>query len=158
MGPRAFAEHALAAYGVRLTEAEAARLRERFFQAYPGLRAWHRRARGDGPVEVRTASGRRRVVKTFTERLNTPVQGTGADGLKLALALLWETRDRCPGAAPVLAVHDELVVEADADGAEAARDWLVGCMRQGMEAFLKKVPVEVEAVICQDWAGTEPSP
>jgi DNA polymerase-1 len=158
MGPRAFAEHAQAAYGVGLTEAEAARLRERFFQAYPELRAWHRRARGDGPVEVRTASGRRRVVNSFTERLNTPVQGTGADGLKLALALLWETRDRCPGAAPVLAVHDELVVEADAGEAEAARDWLVGCMRRGMEAFLKKVPVEVEAVICRDWAGTGPSP
>jgi len=104
-------------------------------------------------VEVRTASGRRRVVETFTERLNTPVQGTGADGLKLALALLWETRDRCPSAAPVLAVHDELVVEADAGEAEAARDWLVDCMRRGMEGFLKQVPVEVEAVICRDWAG-----
>ena len=34
----------------------------------------------------------------LTDRLNAPVQGTGADGLKLALALLWERRDECPGA------------------------------------------------------------
>ena len=28
----------------------------------------------------------------FTEKLNTPVQGTGADGLKRAMGLLWERR------------------------------------------------------------------
>jgi len=32
-------------------------------------------------------------VKSFSEKLNTPVQGKGADGLKLALALLWERRE-----------------------------------------------------------------
>jgi DNA polymerase-1 len=38
------------------------------------------------------------------------VQCTGADGLKFALALLWERRHECPGAAPILAVHDEVIV------------------------------------------------
>jgi len=31
-------------------------------------------------------------VQQLTEKLNTPVQGTGADELKRALALLWERR------------------------------------------------------------------
>jgi hypothetical protein len=45
-------------------------------------------------------------------------QGTGADGLKLALALLWERREEAPGAFPVLAVHDEIVIECDEAKAE----------------------------------------
>ena len=33
------------------------------------------------------------------------MQGIGADGLKLALALLHERRAGCPGKVPILAVH-----------------------------------------------------
>jgi len=54
-------------------------------------------------------------VEKLTERLNAPVQGTAADGLKLALALLWERRHECLGAVPVLVCHDEVVVECDAE-------------------------------------------
>jgi DNA polymerase-1 len=91
-------------------------------------------------------------VAKFTEKLNTPVQGTGADGLKRALALLWETRDRCPSAAPVLVVHDEIVLEVDAAEAEGARVWLVDAMRDGMAPYLPRVPIEVEAKIGPDWS------
>ena len=59
-----------------------------------GRRAWLR-----GGTETRTFIGRRRVdVEKLIDRLNTPVQRTGADDLKLALALLWERRGKCPGA------------------------------------------------------------
>ena len=58
----------------------------------------------------------------FTQLINTPVQRSGADGLKLALALLWERRDQCPGAFPVLAIHDEIVIEVTQDRAEAAKE------------------------------------
>ena len=60
----------------------------------------------------------------YTHRLNSPVQGTEADGAKLAMALLWERRHLCPGAFPVLFCHDEIVVEASADQADAAAAWL----------------------------------
>jgi DNA polymerase I len=53
-------------------------------------------------------------VEKLTDRLNTPVQGTGVDGLKVALALLWERRNQCPGAVPILVCHDEVVVECAA--------------------------------------------
>ena len=46
-------------------------------------------------------------VEKLTDRLNAPVQGSAADSLKLALALLWERRGECPGATPVLVCHDE---------------------------------------------------
>ena len=65
-------------------------------------------------------------VQKLADRLNAPVQGTGADGLKLALALLWERRDECPEAMPVLACHDEVVVECDAQQAGGGGKGLAG--------------------------------
>ncbi len=157
MGATAFAAHALQGYGVTLTEAQAAEMREKFFDAYPGLRRWHR-AQPRGPMTTRTLLGRTRcAVEKFTEKLNTPVQGSGADGLKLALAELWESRGRCPAARPVLAVHDELVIEAPAEAAEPARRWLVACMQRGMGEVLRQVPAVVEATIVRDYGGA-PAP
>lgn len=143
-------------YGVELSEAEAMQFRTRFFTTYPGLRAWHRKHVGEArPIDTRTLAGRRRLdVTHFTEQINTPIQGTGADGLKAALALLWETRDRCPSAAPVLVVHDEIVLECDQADVERAQAWLVDCMVRGMASFLERVPVVVEATAERDWSGT----
>src|SRR4029450_7202775 len=112
-----FREYAKSEYGLDLTEAEARCYRDGFFSAYPGLRAWPDRVgQSAAAVETRTLTGRRRLdVARYSEKLNSPVQGTGGDGLKLALALLWERRDQAPGAFPVLAGHDEIVLEADTD-------------------------------------------
>jgi DNA polymerase-1 len=155
MGADTLREHAASGYGVHLTPQQAAQFRERFFGTYPGLRRWHRNQR-DGAVDTRTLAGRRRIgVGRFTEKLNTPVQGSGADGLKAALALLWETRHACPSAVPVLCVHDEIVLECDEAEAERARDWLVACMEQGMQSVLTQVPVVVEAKVIRDWSGAD---
>jgi DNA polymerase I-like protein with 3'-5' exonuclease and polymerase domains len=54
----------------------------------------------------------------LTDRLNAPVEGTAADSLKWALALLWERRGECPGAVPVLVCHDEVIVECDVEQAD----------------------------------------
>jgi DNA polymerase-1 len=89
----------------------------------------------------------------FTHRLNSPVQGAEADGAKLAMALLWERRDQAPGAFPVLFVHDEIVVEADAGQAEATAAWLRQAMLDGMAPLLDPVPVEVEVKVGRTWAG-----
>jgi DNA polymerase-1 len=113
---------------VHLTPDEAVRFRERFFAPYPGLRRWHR-SQTDGSVDTRTLAGRRRIgVGRFTETPNTPVQGSGADGLKAALDLLWEMRQECPSAIPVLCIRDEIVLECVESEAERTRDWLVACM------------------------------
>ena len=54
---------------------------------------------------------------------NTPIYGTGVDGLKFALALLSERKDKCPGAVPVFVCHDEIVVECDGDQAGEVKTW-----------------------------------
>jgi DNA polymerase-1 len=152
-GPRRLMEYARSSYGVEMTLDQAEQYRESFFGTYAGLRAWHR-STPEGEVECRTLAGRRRcgIVK-FTEKLNTPVQGSGADGLKQALALLWERRGQCPGAFPILVVHDEIVVECDAGQAESAAAWVSGAMADGMRELLDPVPCEVEVTITKTWGG-----
>jgi DNA polymerase-1 len=147
MGARAFAVYAKAEDGLDLSLEDAERYRAGFVQSYPGLRSWHHRA-GQGrdtPIDTRTLAGRRRLaVQRFSEKLNTPVQGTGADGMKLALALLWERRAEAPGAFPVLAVHDEIVIECDTEQSPAVETWLKKAMVEAMAPLITPVPVAVE--------------
>jgi DNA polymerase-1 len=152
MGAKGFRNYARANYRLELTEDQAAGYREAFFKAYSGLRRWHRSV-GDKLRDTRTLTGRRALrVEQFNEKLNLPVQGTGADGLKKALALLWERRAECPTAVPVLAVHDEIVEcpEADADRAAA---WLKQAMLDGMAPLIAPVPIEVEVKVGRTWGG-----
>ena len=127
-----------------------------FLTAYPGLRHWHRQTGATPSTETRTLAGRRRLdVKAFTERLNSPVQGTGADGLKWALARLFAHRDEAPDARLVAVVHDEIVAECPIEGAEQTAAWLQQHMAAAMTEILQDaVPVVVETTIGQDWAGT----
>jgi DNA polymerase I-like protein with 3'-5' exonuclease and polymerase domains len=46
-----------------------------------------------------------------------------------------------------------VVIEVPEERAEAAREWLVGCMRDGMQPLANPVPIEVEAVIATTWGG-----
>lgn len=155
MGAARLAEYARTNYGVVLTNSEATAHRDKFFATYHGLAAWHRRSvGGHRAVSTRTPLGRRRAgVTSYTEKLNTPVQGAGADGLKAALALLWERRVECPTEVPVLAVHDEIVIECDAADGEAVSGWLTRAMVDGMAPFADPVPVMVEVVVGPTWAG-----
>jgi DNA polymerase-1 len=156
MGAKAFRAYARSNYGVELTESEAEQYRKAFFTAYPALRRWHGTVgrTQDRPIETRTLAGRRCLhVARFSEKLNLGVQGTGADGLKRALALLWERRGECAGAVPVLVVHDEIVVECDASQAAAASDWLKRAMLDGMAPLVEPVPVAVEVKTARTWGG-----
>jgi DNA polymerase-1 len=156
LGARGLRGYARSNYGLDLTEAEAQRYRRAFFAAYPGLARWHRRAGASAAAECRTLAGRRRLLDAqtpYTHRLNSPVQGTEADGAKLAMALLWERRGQCPGAFPVLFCHDEIVVEADAGQADTAAAWLKQAMLNGMAPLLNPVPVEVEVRTARTWGG-----
>jgi DNA polymerase-1 len=163
MSPKGLRDYARASYGVEMTVKEAERYWQDFFETYPGLKTWHdrewRELKKHGSTETRTLSGRRRTgVTKFTERLNSPVQGTGVDGLKLALALLFERRHECPGAIPILAVHDEIVVECAEGDAQKVEAWLKKAMVDGMDQALNaselegpRVPVEVEVKTGRTW-------
>jgi DNA polymerase I-like protein with 3'-5' exonuclease and polymerase domains len=54
----------------------------------------------------------------------------------------------------VLAVHDEIVCEVDADEAERCAAWLREHMMAAGAALLPDVPVAVEVSTVADWSGT----
>lgn len=166
MGAEGLQTYALSQYGVSLPLERAKEYREKFFATYPGLAKWHRETaralreaknRGAGGVVVETLAGRKRWVESLTAALNTPVQGTGADGLKAAVALLYKRlleRGLWGEVRIVLLVHDEIVMEAPIPLAIEATHLLTEAMREGMEAVVKGVPIEVEAGIYSDWGKT----
>jgi len=156
MGAKGLSAYARSSYGVEMTLEEATQYRNRFFEAYPDLSRWHESVTRSNNEEARTLLGRRRgSLRSFREALNHPIQGTAADGQKLALALLWERRHKCPHAFPVLVVHDEIVIECDEDKAEEARDSLVSAMEDGMNTVVNAseplVPIEIEAAVSDSW-------
>jgi len=152
----------------------ASELIKQYFLAYPKVKEYldTNAARAISTGVLRTPIGR---VRRFGEASavsrrernevrrqakNFPIQGCCADGLKTALALLWERRDEFPSVVPILSVHDELVIEVDEDKAEGAQAWLKAAMVEGMERALNhpdaegpRVPVEVEASTGKSWAS-----
>src|SRR5262249_57325705 len=113
-----------------------------------GIKRWHDCIRWGRATETRTLTGRRVLVDadlSYGAKANYMIQGTGGDGIKLALALLWERRDQAQGAFPVMAVHDEIVVECAADQADRVRSWLEAAMVDAPAPLLGPVPGVVES-------------
>ena len=154
-------DYAFTNYGVKLSLDEAREYRKRFFDTYVGLATWHqkveRELRQHKSLVVTTLGGRKRLVNEVTAALNTPVQGTGADGLKAAAALYYKRlmeHGLIDKVRIVLMVHDEIVVEAPERLALKAAHLLTEAMVEGMQAIVKGVPIEVEAGIYADWGKT----
>jgi DNA polymerase-1 len=109
---------------------------------------------------VRTLLGRRRFLPNLhsanrglrfeAERIarNTPIQGTAADILKLAMVRMGEA-DAVAGASMVLTVHDELVFEVPVERAKKAGD----IIRERMAGAMKlAVPLVVDVGTGASWA------
>jgi DNA polymerase-1 len=156
LSPDGLRRKAKSEYGIDLSAEDAARFRNAFFAAWPDITRWHNDLRSANPSEVTTRAGRLLRLpekRHFGMIANYSVQGTGGDGVKAALGLLWERRGECLGARPVLVVHDEIVLECLQEHAETAADWLKRAMVDGMSPLIKPVPVEVEVKIAQTWGG-----
>lgn len=136
----------------------------RYFTTYPGLDDWLRNAAKKATSERSARTGSGRMMKfNFdpTDRAavgsagrnakNFPIQGTSADILKRALGML-HTSLRGTSGLIVNTVHDEIVVECDAEEAEAVLGKLTDAMESAAKEFLKKVPVKVDAHIADDWS------
>jgi DNA polymerase I len=147
-----------------IPRADARRYIESYFARYSRLRSFL-----DELVEAvkrgepaRTMLGRRRFVpdihspnralRGYAERIarNTPIQGTAADILKLAMIRAQETIERTASRARMLlTVHDELVFEVPEADVEAfgAR------IREVMEGVLSlRVPLKVDLGWARTWA------
>lgn len=146
-----------------ITRKEAAEYIERYFETYPGIKAFldNTVAHAKDMGYVVTLFGRRRPVpelsssnymqRQFGERvaMNSPIQGTAADIMKIAMiAVDKELKKRGMRSRLVLQVHDELLVEAWAKELEAVKEILKRCME---EAASLDVPLEVDMHTGKNW-------
>jgi DNA polymerase-1 len=99
-------------------------------------------------ADVGTANRLKRVAR------NMPIQGTGSDILKLALAGIDERfRREHADACLVNCVHDEVVAECAEKDLEAVRYAVQREMVDAAEQLLTDVPVEVNIFHGENWAG-----
>ncbi len=154
-GADGFRLTALEQYGIRMTIDQAETYRNVFLDEYREVRRWQERMASTMPCEVRTLAGRVRRFEPndgeYCARLATEVQGSAADGIKMAIALLHPELARY-GARIVLVVHDELIVEAPSEVARLVNDLVVAKMQAGMGTYITSVPIEVDARISPSWA------
>jgi DNA polymerase-1 len=98
---------------------------------------------------------RNRMLRAAGERMarNTPIQGTAADLLKLAMIKVQDFLDReASDTRMLLTVHDELVLEAPEKTAQSIGERL----RQTMEGvFPMDVPLKVDLGIGRTWADAK---
>jgi DNA polymerase-1 len=129
-----------------LTLAQAEAFCERFFKAYPDVAAWQATVKQRRVYESRMLSGRRRrwcMQPPMTERLNMPVQGTGADILKQALGLLPAALKET-GVRIIATVHDEIVLEAPETKAQDVAARLKTIMTEAGQTSMTRMPIEAE--------------
>jgi len=81
---------------------------------------------------------------------NYPVQGTAADGFKLALINL-DRQLAGQDARIVHILHDEVIVEARADIVDSVAVTVKDCMEKAFNDILPEVPFVVEPEIKDSW-------
>ena len=142
---------------------QAAELIDAYFAQYPGVKGYMDRtiafAREHG--YVRTELGRRRFLRDIKSRnatsrqaaernaINTPVQGTAADLIKLAMVRIHrELREQKLQTRMVLQVHDELLFDVPRAEEPLVREIVRQCMVHAMDLG---VPLEVEIGSGANW-------
>ena len=148
---------------LRIPREEAHAFIAEYFAAYEGIRRYIVEmkilARDQGYVS--TLLGRRRYIPELTARnpslrqagermaINMPIQGTAADGIKIAMVKLAAAmHERGMSSRMLLQVHDELVFETD----DAELPALASLAREVMEGALPlDVPLTVDLKVGADW-------
>jgi DNA polymerase-1 len=146
--------------GLNPTLAECETIIQNLKAGYPGLARWQDEVKKRTAVSCYTETwlGRRRYLlgirssdwgkKSFAERcaLNTPIQGTAADILKLACGRIISGLPERLWLKPLLQIHDELVFELPEDKVDEAVAFIKKCMEtQPFPEF--DVPIVAEASI-----------
>lgn len=148
---------------LNITRKEAARFIDQYFDVFQGVRRYMddivKDAKRDG--YVKTLLERRRYLpeinasnfnlRSFAERtaMNTPIQGTAADIIKLAMVQMDKAlRERNLRSRMLLQVHDELVFEVPPEEMETMKELVPATM----EAALKlAVPLKAEVSYGSNW-------
>ncbi len=152
---------------LNITRAEAARFIEQYFAAFTGVRQYMddivKEAREHGYVT--TLLERRRYLpeikasnfnlRSFAERtaMNTPIQGTAADIIKLAMVRMDEQlRERKLRSRMLLQVHDELVFEVPPEELELMTTLVPEVMAR---AISLDVPLKADVSYGANWYETK---
>lgn len=128
--------------GVNLQLEDCARIIDNLKMGYRGLTTWQEDTKAQAAKRMysETWLGRRRYlsgigskdwgVKSFAERcsLNTPIQGTAADILKLAIVRILEGLPQRTWMRPILQIHDELTFIIPKDRLSEAVSFIKKCM------------------------------
>jgi DNA polymerase-1 len=148
---------------LRIPKGEAASIIDGYFRQYPGVQAYMDRciasARERGFVE--TLTGRRRYLRDIDSRngtvrqaaertaINTPVQGTAADMIKLAMIKVQHAlRSRGLRSRMLLQVHDELVFDLHREEADEVPALVIEAMQTALPL---DVPIVVETGLGPNW-------
>ncbi|RJP79301.1 MAG: DNA polymerase I [Candidatus Zixiibacteriota bacterium] len=146
----------------------ARQFRQQYFDTYPGVRAYMEEtvARARRDKKVTTLLGRHRLlpdidaktrpVREFAERtaINTPIQGSAADMIKLAMIRLHDRLKKLesplfpPPARMILQVHDELVFEVEREALPEVIKLVRGEMEGAMDL---KVPIVADVGVGANW-------
>ena len=151
---------------IGVTVAEAKRYIKNYLDNFPKVSEFMDKTVDDGIKNgyVTTLFGRRRYIKelaaknknlqAFGERVakNTPIQGTAADIIKIAMIKVYNRlKESGLDARLILQVHDELIVEAKEDCAEK----VALLLKEEMENAVKlTVPMTVDVNIGKTWYDT----
>ncbi len=159
--------YGISAFGLQqrlnIPRSEAGELIENYFEKYPGVRTYIDDtiafARKHGYVSTRT--GRRRYIRDINSKsrtvasaaerlaMNSPIQGTAADMLKLAMINVFRAlREGGFQTKMVLTVHDEIVFDMLASEEEAVKPVIEQAMKHTLPM---KVPVVVEMGVGKNW-------
>jgi DNA polymerase-1 len=147
----------------QISRKEASALIERYFARYPAIERWKLEALDNARTTgaTRTLLGRLRPLPELNSKsrmavagaervaVNTPIQGSAADIIKVAMVELDRRLEReMPEVGLLLQVHDELLLEAPEAQAEAA----CALCREVMEgAFDLAVPLVVNTGVGRTW-------
>ena len=152
---------------LKIPREEAQRFIADYFTAYPGIRRYtveiRMLARDQGFVT--TLLGRRRYLPELSARngalrsagermaINMPIQGTAADGMKIAMVRLDAAmRERGLRSRMLLQVHDELVFETDEDELPALAELATEVMEGALPL---DPPLEVALKVGTDWENMD---
>src|SRR5215469_12752327 len=163
--------YGLSAFGLSqnlgIETSEAKKFIDAYFEKYAGVRAYIDRTLDETRREgkVKTLFGRIRPIpdinsknynlRGFAERtaVNTPLQGTAADLIKLAMIHIdTAIRDRALKSRMTLQVHDELVFEVPQAEIDIMRS-LVGEQMENVHPL--SVPLMVEVAVGKNWRDLE---
>jgi DNA polymerase-1 len=157
MGPFGLAQQ------LGITLEEAAAFIGSYFARYPGVRGWIDRTIAEARTNgfITTLLGRRRYLpeigsenhqrRGFAERtaINTPIQGTAADLIKVAMIRIHAGLQARGGSSRmILQIHDELLLEVG----KAEVEEISSMVRENMERAIElSVPIEVSIGVGKNW-------